>query len=187
MERTLVLVKPDGVQRGLTGTIIHRFELAGLKVVALKMLTPTKAIAEKHYPLEKEWYENAWANTKKSYEAKGMQMKETAVELGTRINKALMTGLTSGPVVAMVLEGNDAIANVRKIVGATSPSRAEPGSIRGTYSTDSYDLADSRKRAVKNIVHASDAPETSKREIAVWFTDKELNSYKRSDEGAMFD
>ncbi len=178
MERTLVLVKPDGVQKAVIGAVISRFEDAGYKIIGLKMLQPTKELAENHYPLEKEWYENMWNNTKKSYEEKGIKLTETALEMGTRVRNMLIHTLTSGTIVAMVVEGDGVIAGVRKIAGATSPDRADPTSIRGMYSKDSYQKADKEKRSVRNIIHASDG-ETAKREIKVWFTDKELHEYTR--------
>jgi nucleoside-diphosphate kinase len=178
MERTLVLVKPDGVQKAVIGAVISRFEDAGFRIIALKMLRPTRKLAEEHYPLEKEWYENLWNNTKKSMDAKGIAVKETPLEMGTRVRKLLITMLTSGPIVAMVVEGDNAIASVRKIIGATSPDRADRSTIRGMYSKDSYEKADAEGRSVRNIVHASDG-ETAKKEIGVWFTEQELHDYKR--------
>ncbi len=186
MERTLVLVKPDGVKRALIGKVIARFEDAGLKVTALKMLRPDDDIAGRHYPLDEEWYTNAWKNTKKGYDEKGLDFKETPLQLGKRVRSWLIVSLTSGPIVAMVVSGNDAIASVRKIAGATAPNRADPSSIRGMYTTDSYDLSDARKRVVRNIVHASDSVPTAEREIKVWFSDKEIMDYKRADEDAIY-
>lgn len=174
MERTLVLVKPDGVEKNLIGAVISRFESAGLKVIALKMLVATKGQAGKHYILEKQWYENMWANSKKAKEAAGQKMTETPLQMGLRVRKTLMKFLTSGPIVAMVVEGNDAISEVRKMAGATSPSRADPKSIRGMYSNDSYDKADREKRALKNILHASDSVRTANRETKVWFAKREI-------------
>jgi nucleoside-diphosphate kinase len=186
MERTLVLVKPEGVKRALIGKVIGRFEDTGLKVTALKMLLPNRDIASRHYPLDEEWYTNAWKNTKKGYDEKGLEFKETPLQLGERVRSWLIESLTSGPVVAMVVAGNDAIASVRKIAGATAPNRADPYSIRGMYSTDSYDLSDTRRRVVRNIVHASDSVPTAEREIKVWFTDNEISDYKRADEDAVY-
>ncbi len=173
MERTLVLVKPDGVQKHVIGAVIDRFERAGLKIIALKMLLAKKEQVERHYVLEKAWYENSWNNTKKAMDAKGVKMTETPLELGTRIRNSLISGLMEGPIVAMVVEGDDAIARVRKIVGATSPDRAEEGTIRKMYSDDNYEKADKAGRAIRNIVHASDG-QTAGREISVWFSNSEL-------------
>ncbi|MCL4372269.1 nucleoside-diphosphate kinase [Candidatus Marsarchaeota archaeon] len=185
-EKTLVLVKPDGVKRALIGRVISKFEDAGLKVVALKMVLPTKELAEKHYPLDEEWYTNAWKNTKKGYDEKGIEFKETPLQLGTRVRGWLVEALTSGPVVAMVIEGNDAVAAVRKLAGATAPNRADPSTIRGMYSTDSYDLSDSKKRVLKNVVHASDSVPNANKEISVWFGGKEIISYDRADAEALY-
>ncbi len=186
MERTLVLVKPDGVQRALIGKIISKFEDAGLKVVALKMVWPTEKLADIHYPLDKEWYENAWKNTKKGYEEKGLPYNETPLELGNRLRNWLKKAITAGPVVAMVIEGNEAVAAVRKLAGATAPSRADSSTIRGMYSTDSYALSDSEKRTLRNIVHASDSPGTAEKEIKIWFKSGEILAYKRVDEDLIY-
>lgn len=186
MERTLVLVKPDGVQRALIGRIIMKFEEAGLKVVAMKMVWPTEAIADVHYPLDKEWYTNAWKNTKKGYEEKGVPYNETPLELGKRLRSWLKKAITAGPVVAMVIEGNEAVAAVRKLAGATAPNRSDPSTIRGMFSTDSYGLSDSRKRTLRNLVHASDSPATAEKEIKIWFKESEILSYKRVDEDLVY-
>jgi nucleoside-diphosphate kinase len=178
-ERTLVLVKPDGVEKGVTGAVIDRFERAGLKIIAIKMLRPTREQVEMHYVLEKSWYENMWNNSNKAQEARGQKLKETPLEMGTRVRGNLINSLMGGPIVAMVVEGKDAISAVRKMAGATSPDRAEPSTIRGMYSKDSYEKADKEKRAVRNIVHASDSVETANREIGVWFKKEELFDYKR--------
>ncbi len=174
MERTLVLVKPDGVEKKVIGAVIDRFERSGLRIVALKMLVAGKGQVGRHYVLERKWYENAWSNTKNAYDKKGIKMKETPLQFGKRIRNALIEGLMEGPIVAMVVEGNDAIAKVRKIAGATSPDRAEKGTIRNMYSKDSYEKADKENRAVRNIIHASDG-KTATREIKVWFTSKEIH------------
>ncbi|MFI5412495.1 MAG: nucleoside-diphosphate kinase [Candidatus Micrarchaeales archaeon] len=176
MERTLVIVKPDGVEKGATGAIIAMFEKSGLKITALRMLIASKEQVETHYLLDKEWYEGMWKRTK---DALGDKVTETAFEMGVRVRNGLVKYLASAPIVAMVVEGNDAIATVRKLAGATSPDRAEKGTIRATFSNDSYAKADGEKRAIKNVVHASDAVATAEREISVWFTKKEIVEYKR--------
>lgn len=145
MERTLVLVKPDGVQRGLIGEIIGRFERKGLKVAGLKFLPVSPELAERHY----------------------------AVHAGKHFYAGLVAFITSGPVVALALEGPDAIATVRRLVGKTMPNEADPGSIRG-------DLGIS---GLRNLIHASDAPETAAAELALWFGPGELVDYDRTIEG----
>lgn len=141
MERTLVLVKPDGVQRGLIGEILARFERKGLKVVGLRLLTVPREMAERHY----------------------------AVHLGKHFYAGLVEFIISGPVAAIALEGPDAIATVRRLVGRTMPNEAEPGTIRG-------DLGIS---GLRNLIHASDAPETAAAELVLWFEDGSLLDYER--------
>jgi nucleoside-diphosphate kinase len=179
-------VKPDGVERALIGRIISRFEDAGLKVVAIKMLKPSRELVGRHYVDDKAWLESVGNKTKSSYEAKGIVVKETALEIGQRVRGFLMDYLAGNPVVAMVIEGNEAISVVAKIVGSTAPAKADPSTIRGTYSSDSYALADGNKRSVKNLIHASDSPESAAREIGIWFKSDEIISYKRADEAAIY-
>jgi nucleoside-diphosphate kinase len=141
MERTLVIVKPDGVQRALVGEIVGRFERRGMKIVAMKMLQVSKALAEQHY----------------------------AVHKGKFFYDSLVEYITSSPVVVFVLEGNEAIKVVRAMVGSTRPWEAASGTIRG-------DLA---MMGLRNLIHASDAPETAQSEIALWFKAEEITSYTR--------
>jgi len=141
MEKTFVMVKPDGVQRNLIGKIIDRFEEKGLKVIALKMMQISEELAHKHYG-----------------EHKGKPFFQGLVEY-----------ITSGPVVAMVLEGKEAVSAVRNMMGATNPLKADPGTIRGTYAMD----------IGRNVVHGSDSPDSAKREIALFFNDTEILNYKR--------
>ncbi len=186
MEKTFVLIKPDGVQRSLIGRIIARFEDAGLKVVALKMVVADKELASRHYVDDMAWLEDVGRKSIASYEAKGIKVKDRPEQIGRKIRGYLMDYLTAGPVVAMVIEGNEAVAIVRKIVGSTAPAKAEPSSIRGMYANDSYQLADEMKRPVRNLIHTSDSPETAEKEISVWFGKNEIREYKRADEAAMF-
>lgn len=186
MERTLVLVKPDGVRRAIVGEVMTRFEHAGLKVVGLKMLVPTKEQVSRHYTDDNSWLESVGKKTIGAYKEKGLEVKESPVEVGKRIRGWLMESITSGPVIAMVLEGNEAIAAVRKLCGSTAPIAADPSTIRGMFSTDSYGLADEKKRVIRNIIHASDARDTAEREIAIWFGKGELHNYKRVDEDLIY-
>jgi nucleoside-diphosphate kinase len=141
LEKTFVLVKPDGVQRGLMGEIIRRLEQRGLKMVAAKFQSVTKSLAEKHYAIHK----------------------------GKPFYEGLITYITSGPVMAMVWEGPDAIAAVRQTMGATRPTEATPGSVRHDFGLE----------VGRNLTHASDGPETAESEIALWFTPEELYSWSR--------
>tara|TARA_Y100001970_G_C13920006_1_gene692952 strand:- start:265 stop:723 length:459 start_codon:yes stop_codon:yes gene_type:complete len=142
-ERTFIAIKPDGVQRGLVGEILGRFEKKGFKLVALKQLQPSREIAEKHYGVHRE----------------------------RPFFQGLVEFITSGPIVAMVWEGDGVIANARKLIGATKPLEAEPGTIRG-------DLAINIGR---NVIHGSDAPETAAFEIELWFNDSEISCWEPSD------
>ncbi|OYT42407.1 MAG: nucleoside-diphosphate kinase [Candidatus Aenigmarchaeota archaeon ex4484_224] len=182
-ERTFVMIKPDGVERSLIGEIIARFERAGLKVVALKMFKFDKELAEKFYPTSEEWFEKVGQKTKKSYEEFGLNVKEhlgtdDEKEIGKIVKKWLVEFVCSKPVVGMVLEGNRAVEIVRKIVGHTFPYKALPGTIRGDYSLESPELANLGKRAVKNLIHASDSKEEAEREIKTIFKEDEIFDYK---------
>lgn len=154
IERTLVLVKPDGVQRCFVGEIISRFEKAGLKMVGMKMMWCDKDHAMKHYT------------------------EDITRRRGEFVRNKLIKFLTEGPVVALCLEGINAVEVVRKIVGGTEPRTAAPGTIRGDYSHMSYEHADAAEKAITNLIHASANPEEAKTEVDLWFNPKELHSYK---------
>lgn len=192
VERTLVLVKPDGVKRALVGEIVSRFEKRGLKIIGMKMIWVDEGMVRKHYPTErKEWVTGIGEKTLKAYADYGTDPKEhlgtmDPYEIGLLVCKWLVDYLTSGPVVAMILEGPHAITAVRKIAGYTYPDTAVPGTIRGDYSIDSPDLANMTKRSGMNLVHASGNKEEAEFEIALWFRKEEIHKYIRSDEGAMF-
>ncbi len=153
MERTLVLVKPDGVERGLVGECIDRFEKRGLKIVGLKMVWTDKDHAMKHYT------------------------EDISKRRGEHVREKLLEFITSGPVVAMVIEGVNAIENIRKLVGSTEPKSSQPGTIRGDFTHVSYSYADAKGIAVKNLIHASSDEKDAKHEINLWFNDNELHSY----------
>jgi nucleoside-diphosphate kinase len=141
MQRTLVIVKPDGVQRGLVGPILTRLESRGLKLVGLKLVSVSSQLAARHY----------------------------AEHEGKPFYEGLLRYITSAPVVVACVEGTSAVQMVRNSVGATNPLNAAPGTIRGDYALD----------IGRNLIHASDAPETAERELALWFSDSELVSYPR--------
>ncbi len=186
IERTLVLLKPDAVQRALVGEILSRFERTGFKAIGLKMCYATKEVAGKHYADDESWLTSVGEKTKKSYETKGMKVKEDSLTIGKRIRQQLIDFITMSPTVAIVLEGHDVINKVRVTVGDTAPSKAAPGTIRGDLSFDSYGLADSSGRPIQNLIHASDSPDSAKREIAVWFKKDELHPYQRVDEALLY-
>jgi nucleoside-diphosphate kinase len=168
-EETLVLIKPDGVQKNIIGEVLSRFEKAGLRVTGLKMVKPTEDQLESHYVLTPEWVSGLAQKTRESFAKKGIELKETDMQIAKRVQTWLKQSLGSGLIVAMVIRGNCAVEIVRKLVGSTEPRSAAAGTIRGDFSVDSYDLADVEKRSVKNVIHASSSVDEAKREIAVWF------------------
>ena len=177
-ERTLILIKPDGVKRGISGKIISRFEDACLKIIALKMIWADKELAKNHYFLDEEWARSVYEKTKKNYEKEGKSFPyKNHMEIGEQIQKWNMDFLVEGPVIAVVLEGYHAVEIARKIVGGTEPRSSLPGTIRGDFaSVESYPVADAKKRVLRNLIHASDAVESAKREINLWFSPEELHS-----------
>ena len=182
IEKTLVLIKPDGVQRALIGEIISRIERTGLKIIAMKMVHATKSQAGTHYADDEEWLVSVGEKALKAYEKRGEKPARTPREQGMWIREMLMNYITMAPAVAIVIEGHGATAKVRALVGGTSPQEAPPGTIRGDYSIDSYMLGDHLERPVQNLIHASESPQEAEREIAVWFREDELHVFKRVDE-----
>ena len=158
IEQTLVLIKPDGVQRGLIGEIIKRFEQRGLKIVGLKLTHVDNDMAQKHYT------------------------EDISKRRGEFVRNKLLKFLTSGPVIAIAIEGVDAVENVRKIVGETESKKALPGTIRGDFSHVSFEHADQKEIAVKNLVHASGNKEEAEYELSIWFSIDEIRDYKRADD-----
>lgn len=187
-ERTLVIVKPDGVQRGLIGEIVKRYEEVGLKLVGMKMLVPEAAHVEAHYTLDPNWRKVTGEKTIKSYKEKGLTPpSEDPLEITAKILANLKKYMTSGPVIAMVLEGANAVKIVRKITGSTEPLTSDVGTIRGDYVLDSYSMADTDNRAVRNLIHASGSVDEANVEIPHWFTDKELTDYRIIHEEILYD
>ena len=190
-ERTLVLLKPDAVARGLVGEITERFEKTGLKIVGMKMVHPTQKQAADHYAGPEAWIQGMGQKTLDSFEEFGMDVEEVLdtadpLEIGKMVHGWLVNYISSGPIVAMVLEGVHAIKAVRKMVGFTIPARAEPGTIRGDLTIDSNTVSSLERRATKNLIHASGNPEEAAQEIAFWFDPEELVAYKRGSEEVAF-
>lgn len=187
-ERTLVIIKPDGVQRSLIGEIIKRFERSGLKLVALKMLVPNEAMIEKHYLVDPNWVRITGEKTIESYRKKGKTPpSEDPLKVTEVILKNLKKYMTSGPVVAMVWQGVHAAGIVRKITGGTEPLTSDVGTIRGDFTIDSYEISDVDSRAVRNLVHASGNPSEAEKEIPLWFHEKELTNYRLIQETILYD
>lgn len=180
-ERTLVIIKPDGVSRSLVGEILTRFEKTGLKIVALKMVWVNEDFAKRHYFLDEIWAKNVFEKTKATKEKEGQPFPhKDHLEYGKMIQSWNASFLREGPVVALVLEGPHVIEIVRKMIGSTEPKQSSPGTIRGDYAmTESYTLANEKGRVLRNLIHASDSLETAEREIKLWFSPEELHSYKK--------
>jgi nucleoside-diphosphate kinase len=186
-EKSLVLVKPDGVQRGLTGEIISRFERCGLKVIGLKMMMASSELAGKHYADDEKWLLSVGEKALAAAEKRGEKMSETAMQIGQRVRKQLMEYLIMSPVVAMCVEGHNAVAKIRKLVGGTNPQDAEPGTIRGDYAIDSFKMADLSGRPIQNLIHASGAVDEAEREVELWFGKDELfENWQRTDEALIY-
>lgn len=193
-EKTVVLIKPDGVKRGLVGEVIGRFEKMGLKILAIKMVWVDKKLAQKHYPESRtELMEAIGKKTLETYEKYGRDPKEEfgdfgPIEIGRMVNKWNIDFIISGPVVAILLQGIHVIDNVRTLAGHTLPVFAAAGTIRGDYSIDSPALANMKGRAVHNIMHASGNSEEAKYEEQLWFKRGDIVAgYKRTDEEVMFE
>lgn len=160
VERTLILFKPDTVQRGLVGEILTRFERVGLKIVGTKMIFPDRDHYYRHYE-----------SIGHMVTRRGQQAFDVTLEM-----------MQLGPVVAMVLEGVESVALVRKMVGGTEPKSAMPGTIRGDFSHMSFEYADGKKKGIPNLIHASGDPEEAVEEIAIWFSADEIYSYEIANE-----
>ena len=177
-ERTLVLIKPDGVMKSISGKIISRFEESGLKIIGMKMVWTNEELAKNHYFLDEKWAKEVYEKTKKGYDREGKEFPyKDHLDIGSTIQKWNMEFLKEGPVIAVVFEGPHAIEIVRKLIGSTEPLSSATGTIRGDFaSVESYAVADSGKRVLRNLAHASDSQETAKREINLWFSADELHS-----------
>ena len=187
-ERTLVIVKPDGIQRALLGEIVKRYERLGLKLVALKMLVPTADMIEGHYLLDPNWKKNVGEKSIASYVKKGeTPPSNDPLEVADTVIGNLKKYMTSGPVIAMVWEGAHAVEFVRKITGGTEPRSADIGTIRGDFVIDSYQIADSDGRAIRNLIHASGSVPEANMEIPHWFRSEEVISYKVPHEATLYD
>lgn len=184
-EKTFVMVKPDGVKKGIVGEIIKRFEQRDLKIVALEMFQPTRKQIDDHYPKDEVWIKRLGDKSLATYQKYNMDAKELlgtddAMSIGKMVRGWLVDYMTSAPLVRMVVEGVHAVDMVRKIAGVTMPYLADMGTIRGDFSNDSPAVANSEKRAVMNILHASETPEEADHEIKHWFGAKPaIFSYKR--------
>jgi len=163
METTFCLIKPDGVRRGLVGEILHRFERMGLKITAMRLLTPDAGLAGRHYTYE-----------------------DIAVRHGEAVRNALIAFITSGPVVVFAVEGISAVENVRKLCGATEPLKSAPGTIRGDYAHHTFAATKPLGESVRNLIHASADATDAARELGLWFRPEDYVVYRRNDQNEHF-
>jgi nucleoside-diphosphate kinase len=189
IERTLLLVKPDVIQRQIVGEILSRFERKGFKIVGMKMLNATKEQVGEHYTDEEGYLIETGEKAKKGAIARGEDVSNwNSLERGKIIRKNNIVYLTCGPIIAMVLEAHGVISGVRKLLGSTSPAEGDVGTIRDDYSYDTFALADYVSRATRTMFHASDSVENAEREIKIWFKESELCSdYETVAEKIFFD
>lgn len=186
-EHTLVLIKPDAVKRGLIGAICQRFEQTGLKIVACKLVSPTRERLDGHFPKSEDWIRGMGKKTLETYQEYEINPAEilgTAdpLAIGQKIKEWNYHYLMLGPVMVMVLEGIHAVNTVRKIIGHTLPYKAMPGTIRGDFSINAPDLANVVGSACKNLIHASGTIEEANQEIINWFNPDEIIIWQRTDE-----
>jgi nucleoside-diphosphate kinase len=189
-ELTFVIIKPDGVKRGLIGEIIHRIEKAGLKVIALEMDTPSRDQIDNHYPKDEAWMTRIGNKALEVYQKYGYDAVETLgtadpLEIGKMARSWTLDYVSSGPVVKMVIQGIHARDMVRKMAGKTSPAMSEMGTIRGDFSADSALAANMEKRAIHNLIHASETEEEATHEIEHWGMKAKIHPYKRVEEDLM--
>lgn len=184
-EKTFLLLKPDAVRKGLIGEILKRIEQRDLKIVALEMFQPTREEMDNHYPKDESWIRRLGQKTLATYEKYGYDAEKELgtkddLEIGKQVRRWLVDYMTSAPLVRVVVQGVHAVDVVRKICGPTMPYLAEMGTIRGDFSIDSPVLANKEKRAVMNLVHASETQEEAKHEIEHWFgKGVKIYDYKR--------
>lgn len=190
-ERTFVILKPDTIQRGLVGEIIQRFERIGLKIVAMKMHKVDEDTLWKHYNKNDAWYEKKGAKIVENKKSLAMPVEKEAIEYGKDIIRAMVHYMCAGPVVSVVLEGNNAQAVVKRLVGGTEPATADTGTIRGDFALDSYYLCDvDGSRGMRNLIHCTDPADgegSYEREVSLWFTEDEIVNYRHIAEAMLYD
>lgn len=190
-QKALVMIKPDGVQRGIIGKILRRFERVGLTITGLKFIWATKEQITAHYPETEAWFRKVGERTLTNYAKKGLDAKKVfgtndPISIGKTVKKWLIDYLQESPLFLAVVEGYEAIETVRKLSGNTIPLLAAAGTIRGDFSHDAIDLANEQNRPLRNIIHASDTVDEGEKEVNLWFSKKELFDYKRADSEFMF-
>lgn len=187
-ERTLIVIKPDGIQRSLIGEIIKRYERVGLKLVATKLIVPDEELIKNHYCSDPDWFRRAGEKSIEGAKRAGIEpMHHDPIFIGKKILDTLCHYMTSGPVLAMVWQGAHAVSIVRKLTGGTEPLSSDVGTIRGDFVLDSYALSNPIGRSVRNLVHASGTVQEAEKEIAMWFDQKEIVDYRLVQEKILYD
>ncbi len=186
-ERTFVILKPDTVQRSLMGEVIRRFERTGLKCTAMQMIMTDEARLLQHYNKDDAWFLKKGNRIIEDLQAQGRPVEKEAIEYGKDIIRTIVRYMEAAPVVAMVWEGNEAVAVVTKLVGTTEPKTSDVGTIRGDYTVDSYGHSSYENRSVRNLIHCSESPEEAEREIAIWLKENEVMNYTTAQERIMYD
>lgn len=186
-ERTLVILKPDAVQRSLMGEIVKRIEQTGLKFTAMKLTLPAEEQLIKHYNKDDEWFLSKGNRIIEDLKQQGRPIEKEPIEYGKDIISMMVTYMRAAPVLVMIVEGNQAVAVVTKLAGSTEPATSDVGTIRGDYTIDSYGHASFENRGVRNLIHCSDSLKEAEREIGLWFTDKEIMQYVTAQERIMYD
>ncbi len=192
-EQTFIMIKPDGVMRGLTGEILKRIDRLGLKIIAIKMTNATESQLTKHYPMSDEaWVARLGEKGLSAFESAGLNPIDILGTddkniIGKDVTKTLLKYMTAGPVICLVVQGIAAVAMIRKLIGSTLPNNAELGSIRGDFSLDSPTVANIEGRSLHNIIHASETVQEAQKEISIWFEKSDIcNSYKLGNEDIMY-
>jgi len=186
-ERTFVIIKPDGIQRSLMGEILGRYERTGLKLVGLRFGVADEKKLWEHYNKDDEWFLKKGTKIAEDKKAAGLSVDKEPLEYGKDIIRQLVKFMTSGPVLMMAWEGNQAVAVVKKLTGSTEPATSDVGTIRGDFTVDSYAIAAVDDRAVRNLVHCSDNTDDAAREVALWFSENDLVKYSHLEERMLYD
>jgi len=186
-EKTIIIIKPDGVQRSFIGEIVQRVERTGLKIVAMKMIVPTADQCIKHYNKDDAWFLEKGTRILNDRKERGDKITKSALEYGKEIIGRLTKFMTSGPVVIIIAEGNKSVGIVKKLVGTTEPLTSDVGTIRGDFTLDSYALADAERRAIRNLIHCTDTPGETDREIKIWIKPEEVINYTSIQEKMLYD
>lgn len=186
-QRSLVLLKPDAIQRALVGEIISRIERTGLKIIAMKLIIATRAQVVEHYHKDEAWFMKKGTKIVEDRKANGLPIEMSAMDYGKNIIEQNVQFITSGPILALIIQGNEAPVVIKKITGGTEPSSSDVGTIRGDLTVDSYEHAGVTGRAVRNLLHCSENVEDAEREIKVWFTDAEILKYRLVQEQILYD